>query len=136
MDKSEKIRRNLRWIPNLWPCMALHFLIFLTANGSQGQTLPATATTPTSPAAQVNPSPSPAQGQQSESSIASLQVTVTDAQQHSLNGVTCSLLRPNDSKAVVATATTDEQGVATLTVATSGIYILRVESKGFETFTQ
>ena len=63
-----------------------------------------------------------------------LRVTVTDAQQHSLGGVTCSLIRTSDPAKVVATALTDSEGVATLVEVARGEYILTVESTGFEIF--
>src|SRR5882672_1968982 len=79
-------------------------------------------------AAQVDPAaPTPA---------GSLRVIVTDAQQHSLRGALCSLLRENESRTIVATASTDDQGVAVFVSIRPGSYVLRVASKGFETITK
>jgi len=79
-------------------------------------------------AAQVDPAaPTPA---------GSLRVIVTDAQQHSLRGALCSLLRENESRTIVATASTDDHGVAVFVSIRPGSYVLRVASKGFETITK
>ncbi len=76
-------------------------------------------------------------GQQLQSDTStSLRVIVTDAEQHSVTSATCSLLRPGAPPAVVASATTDEQGVAVFQKITPGVYALRVQSKGFDTFTR
>src|ERR1700687_3508582 len=61
----------------------------------------------------------------------SLRVIVTDAEQHSVTGAACSLFRPGVPPAVAASATTDEQGMAVFQKITSGVYTLRVQSKGF-----
>jgi hypothetical protein len=90
--------------------LALLFLLGLALDGSAAQRIPA----PSSPAGM-------------------LLVTVTDAQQQSLRGAICSLLRTNEPKTVVATATTDDRGVAVFASAPPGSYVLRVASKGFET---
>lgn len=65
-----------------------------------------------------------------------LRVTVTDPQARLLSGASCSLLRPSAPEKIVATAVTNGEGVATFTEVAAGEYILRVESKGFETFTK
>ena len=66
----------------------------------------------------------------------SLRVTVIDAEQHSLRGAICSLLGENEPKAIIATAVTDDQGVAVFGSLPPGSYVLRVASKGFEAFIQ
>jgi hypothetical protein len=104
------------------------FLV-LTAQTMLAATPNASLTVP-----QVDQTSSASQEQQSGLSITGLRVTVTDARQHSLNGATCLLLLPNESATILATATTDEQGVAVFTAIAPGAYILRVESKGFEAF--
>jgi hypothetical protein len=109
---------------------AVLFLV-LTAQTMLAATPAASLTVP-----QADPTPSASQEQQSGLIITGLRVTVTDAQQRSLNGVTCSLLLPRESATVVATATTDEQGVAAFTAIAPGAYILRIESEGFEAFTK
>ncbi|MDQ2936836.1 MAG: carboxypeptidase regulatory-like domain-containing protein [Acidobacteriota bacterium] len=63
-----------------------------------------------------------------------LQVTVIDPDQHFLRGVTCSLFRPTAPPKVVATAVTNDQGVAIFASLTPGLYTLRVEVSGFEPF--
>ena len=81
-----------------------------------------------SAAAQVNSAaPSPADF---------LRVTVIDAEQHLLRGALCTLLRANEPGVVVATSTTDDQGVAVFASIPPGSYVLRVAGKGFETFTK
>jgi hypothetical protein len=63
-----------------------------------------------------------------------LRVLVTDTQQRALAGAVCSLRAASNNAKVAATATTDEQGIATFPAAlTLGNYTLRVESQGFET---
>jgi len=84
--------------------------------------------TPESSAAQLNPTSQPPSG--------ILRVTVIDAQKHLLRGVSCSLLRSDQPTAAVATATTDDQGVAVFASIPPGSYILRVAGTGFETFTR
>jgi hypothetical protein len=70
------------------------------------------------------------------SAAGALRVTVTDAQQQVLRGATCSLLRSNEANKIVATATTDDQGIAVFASLTPGPYVLRVAGKGFETLTK
>jgi hypothetical protein len=66
-----------------------------------------------------------------------LRVLVRDTQQHALVGAVCSLWAAGDNAKVVATATTDEQGVATFPATLRpGVYTLRVESQGFESLTR
>jgi Carboxypeptidase regulatory-like domain/TonB-dependent Receptor Plug Domain len=65
-----------------------------------------------------------------------LRITVTDAQGHLLSGVSCSLLRSTEPTTIVATAITDNEGVATFNETPAGEYVLRIESTGFETFTK
>jgi hypothetical protein len=132
MNKREKIRRNFAWVSSLWHTAAIISVIFLAAHGSTAQIFPVSSDS--SPAPQANPSVSAHQEQQSRLSTTGLRVTVTDVQQHSLSGATCSLLLPNESATVVATTTTDEQGIAAFTAIALGAYILQVESKGFEAF--
>ncbi|MDQ6653545.1 MAG: carboxypeptidase regulatory-like domain-containing protein [Acidobacteriota bacterium] len=66
----------------------------------------------------------------------SLRVIVTDAEQHSVSGAACSLIRPGPPEVVVASATADEQGAAVFQKIMPGAYTLRVQSKGFEPFTR
>ena len=121
-----------------WPRSLCHSATLLLALcfASPAQTLQSSTPAGARNASQATPSASPSKGHQPDSSAASLRVTVTDTEQHSLTGATCSLLRPNEAAQVVATATTDEKGVATFTAVAPGVYILRVESRGFETFTK
>jgi hypothetical protein len=73
--------------------------------------------------------------QESRGDAPSLRVLVTDTQQRALAGAVCSLLVAGAKTNVAATATTDEQGIATFPATLpSGTYTLRVESPGFETF--
>src|SRR5690349_24981250 len=65
-----------------------------------------------------------------------LRIIVTDAQGHLLSGVSCSLLRAAEPSRIVATAVTDNEGLATFNETPAGEYVLRVESTGFETFTK
>jgi hypothetical protein len=65
-----------------------------------------------------------------------LRVTVVDAQKHLLSGVSCTLLRSTEPTAVVATATSDDQGVAIFPSTPPGSYVLRVAGKGFATLTR
>src|SRR5947209_4334198 len=74
--------------------------------------------------------------QQPEQTPAGLRVTVEDAQQRAVPGATCLLFRGDERAAPAASATTDEQGVATFPATLApATYTLRVESKGFETLT-
>lgn len=66
----------------------------------------------------------------------SLRITVTDAQGNLLSGVSCSLLRASEPARIVATAVTNNEGVATFNEALAGEYVLRIASTGFETFTK
>jgi hypothetical protein len=81
------------------------------------------------------PGISSSQSQQPAPRTINLRVVVTDEQNHSLPGATCSLINPADSK-VIATAATNQEGVATFTAVPSGPYTLRVEKSGFEPFIQ
>ena len=66
---------------------------------------------------------------------AGLRVVVTDAQQHAVAGVVCSLSPANNSATIAATASTDELGVAKFPdTVIPGNYTLRVESPGFDPF--
>ena len=65
-----------------------------------------------------------------------LRVTVTDAQERLLSGVSCSLLPTSNPTKIVATVVTSTEGVATFSELPPGEYVLRVESAGFETFTK
>jgi hypothetical protein len=76
----------------------------------------------------------PGYAQQSQSRAPGLRVLVTDTQQRAIAGAVCSLRAASDKAKVAATATTDEQGIATFPATlTPGNYTLRVESQGFET---
>src|SRR5262249_15199464 len=70
---------------------------------------------------------------QSQSQAGGLRVTVTDAQQHLLSGINCSLLLSSDLSTIVAKSATDRDGVATFHEVIVGEYILTVEGPGFET---
>jgi len=80
-----------------------------------------------SAAQRITAAPSPA---------GSLRVTVIDAEQHLLRGAICSLLGESEPRAIIATAVTDDQGVAVFASIAPGSYVLRVAGKGFETFTK
>jgi outer membrane receptor protein involved in Fe transport len=90
---------------------ALLFLIGFAVDGS---------------AVQLNPASPPA----------TLRVIVVDAQKHLLSGVSCTLLRSTEPTVVVATSTTDNEGVAVFASSPPGSYVLRVAGTGFETFTK
>src|ERR1700759_5247509 len=68
------------------------------------------------------------------SSAAALRVTVADANQRPVPGALCSLLRDAGDKQAVASASTDEQGVATFQSVAPGSYTLRVEREGFDPY--
>lgn len=70
-----------------------------------------------------------------QSPTANLRLHVTDARHQTLRGATCSLLSAEEPTKVVASATTDDQGVAVFASISPGSYVVRVASKGFETFT-
>jgi len=84
----------------------------------------------------VLPSASSSQIQNSQELAGALRVTVTDSQERSLSGASCSLLRAPDPAKIVASAVTNHEGVATFAEVPAGEYVLRIESKGFETFTK
>jgi len=84
----------------------------------------------------VLPSASFSQVQNSQELAGALRVTVTDSQERSLSGASCSVLRAPDPAKIVATAVTNHEGVATFTEVPAGEYVLRVESTGFETLTK
>src|ERR1700758_753402 len=67
-------------------------------------------------------------------SVAALRVTVTDANQRPVRDAVCSLLGAATDRQPVATATTDEQGVALFSTVSPGPYTLRVEREGFDSF--
>ncbi len=73
--------------------------------------------------------------QQSQSDLPGLTLLVTDSQQRVMAGAVCSLRIAGEKTRDAATATTDEQGVATFSGLPSGTYELRVEMPGFEPFT-
>src|SRR5215831_7761021 len=64
---------------------------------------------------------------QSQSQAGGLRVTVTDAQQHLLSGINCSLLLSSDLSTIVAKSATDRDGVATFHEVIVCEYILTVE---------
>jgi hypothetical protein len=73
--------------------------------------------------------------QQSSDEAAGLRVIVSDTQQRTVAGAVCSLRSESDNAGVVATAMTDEKGVAKFSaMLRAGNYALFVESPGFETF--
>src|SRR5258707_6922825 len=74
--------------------------------------------------------------QKDQASAGGLRITVTDAQGHLVSGVSCSLLLASEPRKIVATAVTNSGGVAAFTQVPDGEYVLRIESKGFETFTK
>ncbi|PYS52080.1 MAG: hypothetical protein DMF68_02640 [Acidobacteria bacterium] len=77
----------------------------------------------------------PVCAQQTTTTPTALRVTVTDAGQRALPGASVQLF--SSASALVATATTDERGVADFAgTIPSAAYKLRVESKGFETLTK
>jgi hypothetical protein len=70
-----------------------------------------------------------------------LRVTVIDEQQRPLPNAACALLKETTANTAAKTSpaaitTTDEQGVAAFANVASGLYMLRVESKGFEVLTR
>jgi len=64
-----------------------------------------------------------------------LRVTVADSHERSLAGASCSLLRASEPNKIISTVATDTDGVAIFPNLTAGDYVLKVESRGFETFT-
>src|SRR3989442_2898792 len=75
--------------------------------------------------------------QQSPAGAQGLRILVTDSQQRALAGAACALRSSSDNATVAASATSDEQGIATFpTTLAAGNYTLRVESQGFETLTR
>ncbi len=133
MKRKTSIPGNFDWERNLLRGAAFVGILFFGVNGS-AQPQPATATDISNPASQASPSRSDSQTQQLPRPAVSLRIVVTDARQHSLAGATCSLIDSRKPKAIVATAVTNEEGVATFTALPSGSYTLRVENNGFETF--
>ena len=81
-------------------------------------------------------SPAAQRGTAAPSPAGPLRVTVIDAEQHLLRGAICSLLGEHEPRVVIATAVTDDQGVAVFAAIPPGSYVLRVAGKGFETFTK
>src|SRR5258708_4622490 len=129
VKRKTSIRGNLDWGCNLLRGSAFVGILFFGVNGS-AQPQPAAA----NPASDASPSPSDSQPQQIPRPVVNLRIVVTDARQHSLAGATCSLIDSRRPKAIVATAVTNEGGVATFTALPAGSYTLRVENNGFETF--
>jgi len=84
----------------------------------------------------ILPSASFSQVQNSQELAGVLRVAVTDSQKRSLSGASCALRRALDATKTVATAVTDNEGVATFAEIPAGEYVLRVESTGFETLTK
>src|SRR5215831_8483082 len=60
-------------------------------------------------------------------------VTVSDPTGLPVPNALCSLFRSSDSKTVIATVTTDEQGIASFAAILPGSYSIRIERSGFET---
>ncbi|HEV7902277.1 MAG TPA: carboxypeptidase-like regulatory domain-containing protein, partial [Pyrinomonadaceae bacterium] len=111
ISRNSKIKRNVTGLKS--PLLCVAFLVCLTLVALGRATPPAD----------------------------SLRVTVTDAQQRPLPRAECVLLDVAVTGADVkthapATATADEQGVATFTNVAPGSYTLRVESKGFDSLTR
>jgi len=130
-------RRMLRDFPLRSGLRCFAFLLcafLLAANGSAAQPIPAMLVQDSLPESQTTPSPAAPKEQTDDLKVTSLRVTVTDAQQRSLKGAICSLARASEPAAVVATSTSDEQGVVTFKSSAPGRYVLSVESQGFETF--
>lgn len=73
--------------------------------------------------------------QQPAPASASLRVTVTDAEGRAVPGAICSLFLASEAH-LIATATSDDAGVASFSSIVPGKYMLRIESKGFETLTR
>jgi hypothetical protein len=76
-----------------------------------------------------------AQEEQSPAASLHLRVVVTDSHERSLPGAVCSLSRASE-QTIIATATTDEQGVATFNSLAPGNYTLRIEKRSFEPLTK
>ncbi len=133
MKRKTSIPGNFDWGRKLLRGAAFVGIVFFGANGS-AQPQPATAPDIPNPASQPSPSRSDSQPQQIPQPAVNLRIVVTDARQHSLPGATCSLIDSGRPKAIVATAVTNEEGVAIFTALPSGSYTLRVGNKGFETF--
>src|SRR6266850_7573070 len=127
------MRRNFTWARGGWVSALLLSFIFPAVSGSRAR---AFAVTPqdSSLAVTVKPSPDSFQAQQTHSIAGILRVMVTDAQEHSIKDAKCSLLRANEPTIVVATATSNDDGIATFTGIKPGVYSLRVENSGFEPF--
>lgn len=70
--------------------------------------------------------------QQSAPVSASLRVTVTDSEGRAVPGAVCSLFLASEAN-LIATAMSDDAGVAIFSSVAHGKYMLRIESKGFET---
>src|SRR5262249_51917841 len=64
-----------------------------------------------------------------------LRVRVTDSQGRSVSRASCSLVPASEPNKIVSTAETDTDGVASFPNLPAGEYVLKVESTGFETFT-
>src|SRR6266849_606490 len=127
-----KILRNSTWSRCL-RCFAFFVCVVLfAANGLAAQPVPTTLVQNALP---HSPASNATSLQADELQVTGLQVTVTDAQQRSLKGAICSLAYANEAATVVATVTSDDQGVATFKTIARGRYVLSVESQGFETFT-
>src|SRR5258708_33024282 len=135
MIVGKNLVRDAPWRSGL-RCFALLFcVVLLSTSGSAARAVQATRVQDSPPEFQATLSPPASKVQTDELKVTRLRVTVTDAQQRSLKGAICSLARANEPAAVVATATSDEQGVATFKAIAPGRYVLSVESQGFETVT-
>lgn len=122
MKRKTGIRGNSDWWCSLLLGSALAGVVFFGV-GSSANARPTAAPGISSSRSQLPPR------------TINLRVLVTDEQNHSLPGATCSLINPANSK-VIATAATNQEGVATFTALTPGSYTLRIEDNGFETFTK
>src|SRR2546426_4173020 len=132
VKRKTSIPGSFRAALNLLHGAALIGVVFVGANAA-AQPRPAAAPDISIPAVQASTSQTTPQPQQPEPRAARLRVVVTDARQHSLPGATCSLIDSRKPTAIVATAVTNEEGIATFTALPSGSYSLRVENKDFET---
>lgn len=77
--------------------------------------------------------PASLRGQQEVTKAGGLRVSVLDSTGQGVAGAFCSVFRAGNEDIVVASATSDETGIATFSTGlTPATYTLRVESKGFD----